>query len=211
MTDTATRSRAEFSPPTPVRSFPIALLSVMLALIVTCGHGITTAASAGDAAKASGPAQVNLAPIDLAGRWKGPRYATNMRSHDPANCGGKTCELTYDIVACPDGWCGIVVSDAAACGPIAVHLKADTTVKRPNRFNGRLELAKDTAPYTVEAWFSAADERAGVGSDSTNLAHLNFVGDTGDGGMLLMRRSFPFQAELARIGDAECTLEKATS
>jgi hypothetical protein len=211
MTDTATRKGAEFTPPIPRRPYSVALLSVMLALTVVGSHGVTTAARAGGKAAAVEAVPINLAPLNLAGRWKGPRYAHNMRAPDPANCGGKPCELTYDIVACPDGWCGIAVSDAAPCGPIAVHLKPDTTAKRPNRFNGHLELAKDTAPYTVEAWFSAADPRAGEGSGTLNLAHLHFVGDTGDGGMLMMRRSFPFQAELARIGDAQCTLEKATS
>jgi hypothetical protein len=172
-------------------------------MIVTDGRGFSAAAIAGDAAK---PA--NLAPISLAGRWTGPRYANNMRAADGQNCGGKACTLTYDIVACPTGWCGIAVSDETPCGAIAVRLKGEASGKRHNAFTGKLELAKGSAPYSVEAWYTPNGDQAGEGSDQP---HLNFVGDTGDGGMLMMRRSFPFQAELARTGDAQCTLEKATS
>jgi hypothetical protein len=178
-------------------------MSVIAVLIVTQGHGFTAAANAGDGAKAA-----DLTPINLAGRWTGPRYASNMRAAGGQNCGGKPCTLTYDIVACPDGWCGIAVSDDTPCGAIAVRLKEEAAAKRHNAFTGKLELAKDAAAYTVEAWYSPAGEIAGEGSEQP---HLNFVGDTGDGGMLMLRRSFPFQAELARTGDAQCTLAKATS
>jgi hypothetical protein len=178
-------------------------VSVIAVLIVTQGHGFTAAAIAEDAAKAS-----DVSPINLGGRWHGPRYASNMRAAEGQNCNGNACQLTYDIVACPDGWCGIAVSDETPCGAIAVRLKGDAAANRRNAFTGKLELVKGAAPYSVEAWYAPAGEKAGEGSE---LAHLNFVGDTGDGGMLMLRRSFPFQAELARTGDAQCTLEKATS
>ncbi len=208
MTPTATGRNAGFIPLIAGRTICVALLSVMAGVVVSLAHGVTTAACAGDAAKAPSAAHVDLAPVNLAGRWKGPRYAFNMRSADPQNCGGKACELTYDIVPCPDGWCGIMVSDAAPCGPVAVRLKPESAAHRQNAFTGKLELAKGSAPYSVEAWYQPPGETAGEGSDQ---AHLNFVGDTGDGGMLMLRRSFPFQAELARISDAQCTLAKATS
>ena len=73
---------------------------------------------------------------------------------------------------------------------------------------GRLELAKGSAPYTVEAWYAPPNATAG---EAAERPRLNFVGDTGDGSMLMMRRSFPFQAELTRVSDAKCTLEQATS
>jgi hypothetical protein len=176
------------------------MLSVISGLIVTHGHGFTAAALAGDTKKAA-----DLTPINLAGRWTGPRYASNMRAAEGQNCGGKSCQL---IVACPEGWCGIAVSDETPCGAIAVRLKAEAAGNRRNAFTGKLELAKDSAAYTVEAWYSPAGETAGEGSEQR---HLNFIGDTGDGGMLMLRRSFPFQAELTRVSDAQCTLEKATS
>ena len=203
MTPKATGRAAGFTPLIAGRRICVALLTVIAVVFVSSGHGVTTAARAGDTAKAPDPA-----PINLAGRWKGPRYAFNMRAADPQNCGGKACELTYDIVACPEGWCGIAVSDTAPCGPVAVRLKREPAAHRQNAFTGKLELARGSAPYSVEAWYAPPGETAGKGS---HQAHLNFIGDTGDGGMLMLRRSFPFQAELARISDAQCTLDKATS
>jgi len=180
-------------------------------------HGFS--AAAGDAA-ASKPADGSA--IVLAGRWSGPRYGFGVRKIRPPkadgavstgessaeNCGGQACTLTYDIVACGDGWCGIAVSDATPCGPIGLRMTADTGHNRRNAFTGKLELAKGSAPYAIEAWYAPADDgQAGGGRDA---ARLSFVGDTG-GELLMMRRSFPFQAELTRISDAQCTLEKATS
>ncbi len=89
-----------------------------------------------------------------------------------------------------------------------MRIKPDTTPNRRNAFTGKIELAKGSAPYTVEAWYR---EPGSTGGEGSGLARLHFVGDTGDGGMLMMRRSFPFQAELTRISDAKCTLEQATS
>ena len=203
MTVKTTPVRPRLISPAAARLLSVAFVSVIAVVIVTQGHGFTAAAIAEDAAKAS-----DLSPINLAGRWTGPRYASNMRAAGGQDCGGNACQLTYDIVACPDGWCGIAVSDETPCGAIAVHLKEQAAPKRHNAFTGKLELVKDAAAYTVEAWYSPAGEQAGEGSEHP---HLNFVGDTGDGGMLMLRRSFPFQAELARTGDAQCTLEKATS
>jgi hypothetical protein len=167
-----------------------------------------------------------LAPINLAGRWSGPRYSHNLIASDEQACGGKSCDLTYDIVACPEGWCGIAVTEATPCGAIGLKLSTEHPKNRPNAFMGKLELAKGSAPYTVEAWHhSGAASGSPAGSDHLEVPlrgqpaavaeadsnqTLNFVGDTGPE-LLLMRRSFPFHAELARVGDATCTLEKATS
>ncbi len=163
-----------------------------------------------------------LAPVNLAGRWSGPRYSHNLIAVDAVTCGDKRCELTYDIVACPEGWCGIAVTDATPCGAVGLKLSTEHPKNRPNAFMGKLELAKGSAPYTVEAWHhsgAASDSPASIPAsagrpdavaEADAKATLNFVGDTGPE-LLLMRRSFPFHAELARIGDAQCTLEKATS
>jgi hypothetical protein len=181
---------------------------IALASVVS-SHGFS--AAAGDAA---GAKSEDTSPIVLAGRWTGPRYGFGVRKVRPAkveageDCGGKACTLTYDIVACGDGWCGIAVSDATPCGPIGLRMAADTSHNRRNAFTGKLELAKGSAPYTIEAWYAPADDgETGAGRDAPRLS---FVGDTG-GELLMMRRSFPFQAELTRISDAQCTLEKATS
>ncbi len=176
------------------------LAVIVMAVTLACGGDVIAAErpAGGDASVRT----VAFSPVDLSGRWTGPRYSHNLIASDPKACGDKRCELTYDIVACPDGWCGIAVTDAAPCGAIGLRLAADHPKGRPNAFTGKLELAKGSAPYTVEAWHHVAEGSA--------KATLNFVGDTGPE-LLLMRRSFPFHAELARAGDASCTLEKATS
>jgi hypothetical protein len=142
-----------------------------------------------------------LQPVSLAGRWSGSHYGYGHAASS-GNCGAEGCNLTYDIVGCKEGWCGIVVNADKTCGAIGVRLAADTKGAEPNAFDGKLELAKGTAAYTVKAWFHA-DKDSGT-------VQLSFLGDTGPE-LLLMRRSFPFEANLARTGDAVCTLDKATS
>lgn len=196
----------------------LAALAILMTAMLAAPDGFSAAAGdkTADAASDATAKSPGTAPIVLAGRWSGPRHGYAMRrpvggqdsKSDDSGCKGNQCTLTYDIVACPDGWCGIAVSDATPCGAIGVRMKPDTGPNRRNAFAGKLELAKGSAPYTVEAWYSAPGSTAGEGRE---LARLHFVGDTGDGGMLMMRRSFPFQAELTRISDAKCTLEQATS
>lgn len=173
------------------------LVLTLLAITITM-----TGLRGGSAAAEPAAAIAALAPVSLAGRWQGPHRSYNMRVAETGSCANGACQLTYDIVACPSGWCGIAVTANATCGAIGLHLAHDTKKARPNVFAGKLELAKGSAPYTVEAWHHAHE-------DGT-AASLNLIGDTGPE-LLMMRRSFPFQAELARIGDATCTLEKVTS
>jgi hypothetical protein len=137
--------------------------------------------------------------IVLAGRWSG-RYYGYGRQGSRTDCADTGCTLTYDIVACRDGWCGIAVKDDKTCGSVGVRLSADAAKEGSDAFKGKLELAKGSAPYTVEAWYRAEE----------GASNLHFLGDTGPE-LLLMRRSFPFEADLARTGDATCTLDKATS
>ena len=207
MTRTATRD-ARGQPPPDLRKSGVlryvgaVVLLVMAIAIVVGSHGITAAAA--DAAVAE-PA--NAAPIVLAGRWTGPRYGFSMRAPSGQDCGGKRCELTYDIVACGDSWCGIAVTEETPCGAIGLRMTSDVKRNHRNAFTGQLELAKGSAPYTIEAWYAPPSAEAGARPEQPRLS---LVGDTG-GELLMMRRSFPFQAELARVGDAQCTLEKATS
>lgn len=146
-------------------------------------------------------------PITLAGRWTGPRFGY-ARIGPRGSEGGKASTLTYDIVACDTGWCGIAVNDETPCGAIGLRIAPDPSKNSHNAFTGKLELAKGTAGYVVEAWYAAPDAED-VERGRTN-PRLSLIGDTGTE-LLMMRRSFPLQAELARIGDAQCTLEQATS
>ena len=175
--------------------------------------GLASSCGAIAAEPAATTKRAAIVPINLAGRWSGHHYANTMRAPikvgetGSAVAAPKLNTLTYDIVACGDAWCGIAVTDETTCGAIALKLDRDPKSGRGNAFSGKLELAKGSAPYVVEAWYSAPNSKAGEGSDK---AHLNFVGDTG-GELLMMRRSFPFQAEMARVSEPVCTLEKATS
>ncbi len=185
----------------------LSLAAILMGLGLASSYGVIAAEPAAT------NNQAEFVPINLAGRWSGNHYANTMRAPirigdpSPAAVAPKLNTLTYDIVACGDEWCGIAVTDEKTCGSIALKLARDPKSGRGNAFNGKLELAKGAAPYVVEAWYSAPNTKAGERSEK---AHLNFVGDTG-GELLMMRRSFPFQAEMARVGEPTCTMEKATS
>jgi hypothetical protein len=148
-------------------------------------------------------------PIDLSGRWTGKRFGYGVRGPDEMDCTGNVCRMIFDIVACDGGWCGIAVGDDKPCGTTGLHLSVDKNAHRPQSFDGTLELAKGSAPYVIKAWYRAGPS-AGDSKSKDSAAHLLIVGDTGTE-LLMMRRSFPLQAGLTRIGDAACTLDKATS
>ena len=172
----------------------VMLASVMAAGIIASSFGGSAAAETSDEAT-SAPAEA----VSLAGRWSGKRHGYG-RSEAEADC-SSGCALTYDFVACKEGWCGIAVKNDKTCGAIGVRLAANNAVTSGGgTYKGQIVLSKDTAPYSVEAWY-ARDE---------GTAKLHFLGDTGPE-LRIMRRSFPFEAELARTGDATCTLEQATS
>ncbi len=179
----------------------LSLAATFMALGLASSYGVIAAETSATAKPA------DLTPINLAGRWSGPHYGFAskriLKGEEPA----APNTLTYDIVSCGDDWCGITVTAEATCGAVALKMARDPKSGRGNAFSGKLELAKGSAPYVVEAWYSAPKSKAGEGSENP---HLHFVGDTG-GELLMMRRSFPFQAEMARVGEPVCTLEKATS
>ena len=174
----------------------VVAISVIAAGIMTLGFGGSAAADEAVATKAGESA----VPVSLAGRWVG-RYYGYGRGKDVQDCGADGCGLTYDIVACKEGWCGIAIKDDKSCGAVAVHLAADAK-EGDAAFKGKLELAKGAAPYTVEAWYSADAE--------TKAVQLHLLGDTGPE-LMLFRRSFPLEATFERAGDATCNIDKATS
>lgn len=174
-----------------------ACIVMAFTLTLACG-----AFAAGEkSVKESGSAlALQLNPADIAGRWTGTHTSYGAAR---ANCGGKPCTLTLDISACDDGWCGIKVADDGTCGGRALAVKTSEGKATWQHFEGRLEIEPKAASYVIQAtlWKDEAEARAG---------NLDVVGDTGTE-LLFMRRSFPFQAHLARTGDAVCTVVKATS
>jgi hypothetical protein len=135
----------------------------------------------------------------IAGRWQGANYMMSARAPD---CDGGRCTLTLDIVPCGDGWCGIEVAADNKCGGTALKLDAGETSRGSTVFKGRLELAHGTEPYVVQAYLVPASD------DDTQ--RLEIQGDTG-GEFRVFRRSFPFNANLVRAGDAICRTEKPVS
>jgi len=162
---------------------------------IACGLGSSAAA---DETSVANPGEI--APVSLAGRWVG-RYYAYGRSKDAEDCGAGGCNLTYDIVACKEGWCGIAIKDDHSCGAVAVHLSPGTDPGK-SEFKGKLELAKGSAPYSVAAWHSAGPE--------SKTGELHLIGDTGPE-LMLFRRSFPLEANFTRAGDATCKIDDATS
>ena len=146
------------------------------------------------------------APVSIAGRWSGSRYGYGART-TADGCEDGLCTLTLDIMACGSEWCGIVVNKDQTCGVEAMHVKGGAQPDRKNAFTGKIELAKGSDAYVIEAWYAPASDEA-VGADAA--PRLSIVGDTGPE-LMMFRRSFPFSAELARAGDAKCGGPKATS
>lgn len=203
MKSIAMRTRRGASASAPMRHRVRAVVAAGAVITVSVIAAGIIASSFGGSAAAGDTAHLKAAEaksIVLAGRWSGQYYGYGRHGEDRAHCGSNGCVLTYDIVACKDGWCGIAVHADKTCGPIGVRLAANAKSEGGIEFNGKLELAKGSASYTVKAWYRSED----------SSASLHFLGDTGSE-LRLMRRSFPFEANLARTGDATCTLDKATS
>jgi hypothetical protein len=139
------------------------------------------------------------AAATIAGRWQGPNYIL-ARNGD---CSGGKCTLTLDIVACGNGWCGIEVAQDMSCGGTALKLDGGESGNGSTLYKGRLELAEGTEPYIVQAYLIPA--ASGDGKE-----WLEIQGDTG-GEFRVFRRSFPFNAQLARTGNAVCKTEKPVS
>jgi hypothetical protein len=133
---------------------------------------------------AASQAGAELKATDIGGRWQGDSYTRET--------GGK---LTLDIVACTNGWCGIRIGDNESCGDTALKLDAGTSEGENLLFTGTLELARGTEPYVIHSYLVPATDTA--------PKTLQLTGDTG-GIFRAYRRSFPFEAQLARTGDAIC-------
>jgi len=175
----------------------VMLWSVALICGLSWAFGLLSGDPLPGSARAAGPVPAYIGG-DLSGRWKGQP----MGYLDPAKvCGAKGCELTLDIVRCGETWCGLRVETADKCSGVALNLKPHqvTDPKVTPVFDGTLELADGTQPYVIEAVLRPDNSGA--------LNQLTMVGDTGPE-LMMMRRSFPFRAVMARQGDAVCKMDK---
>jgi hypothetical protein len=147
---------------------------------------------------AASPAGAELTAASIAGRWQGENLGFARAAE---SCADGACTLTLDIQRCGAGWCGILVGRDNACGEEALKLE-ESKEGDVLSFKGTLALARGTEPYVVEANLLPA-------SDGAPLI-LQLTGDTG-GEFRAFRRSFPFQADLARASDAVCRLPQTVS
>lgn len=175
----------------------IRIVSSFAALCVLAAAG---PALAGDTA--SPPSGDAPAAIDISGRWEGRSFELARRAED---CGDKRCALVVDIARCQTGWCGVeVIGSEQRCGATALKLDGGQAGGGTSTlFKGKLELAKGSEPYVVEAYLVT------MGGDEVRT-ELQIVGDTG-GEFRMFRRSFPFNATLVRSGDAHCRPESTVS
>ena len=143
------------------------------------------------------PLFAGITAANIAGRWQGASYA--------GDAGGP---LTLDIVACGAGWCGIKVDVGDKCGGTALKIDAGEALPDSDyiQFKGTLQLAPGTEPYVVQTslFMPTADTRSGA------PLTLQITGDTG-GEFRAYRRSFPFEAQMARIKDAVCQAPETVS
>lgn len=164
---------------------------------------VLAAASASLAGDAEAPSAETLpAAVDLSGRWEGRSFELARAS---ADCGDKPCTLTLDLARCAGGWCGVeVIGTEQRCGATALRLDAGAGGNGSvTTFKGKLALAKGTEPYVVEAYLVSD-------APATGARELQITGDTG-GEFRVFRRSFPFNATLARTSEAHCRPESTVS
>ena len=95
------------------------------------------------------------------------------------------------------------VKDNGGCGEVAMTIAVAEARANAQKFTGKLELVAGAEPYVIEATLWKPD-----GEEAKSF--LNLIGDTGPE-LRFMRRSFPFEAALARSGDAVCHADKPVS
>jgi hypothetical protein len=123
-----------------------------------------------------GVALAAVTPAEFAGRWR-----SEQRNR------------TLDISPCGSGWCGVEVVNGDSCGQTVLRLDAGAPENESIRFTGRLQLATGSEPYGVHATLVRRGDALTV----------VLRGHTG-GVFMTMRRTFDFDAVLARTGDPVC-------
>jgi hypothetical protein len=136
-----------------------------------------------------------ITAANIAGRWQGDSWASDASG-----------PLTLDIVACGEGWCGIKVEANDKCGGTALKIDAGVMQDDYVQFTGTLQLAPGTEPYVVHTsiFMPTPDDPPGT------PLKLQITGDTG-GEFRAYRRSFPFEAQMARVRDAACQAPQTVS
>ncbi len=156
----------------------VAACQVAVAPVVASAMRIAAILAALLALPASSAVAQSAAAVE--GRW---------RSQEPA--------LTLDMARCAEGFCGMAVDASGQCGRrvLTFAALAPPAGLQPS---GRLQLPEHRAP--LDARVALALQRPGA-PPSLEIAAV----EAGSGAF--MRRVFPFQAWLVRIGDAACAVQ----
>jgi len=146
---------------------------------------------------AASPLSAAITAASIAGRWQGDSYASDASG-----------PFVLDIVACGAGWCGVKVEAGDKCGDTALKLDAGVAETGNDyiQFKGTLQLAPGTEPYVVQTsiFLPVPDDPPGA------PLKLQITGDTG-GEFRAYRRSFPFEAQMARVKEAVCHAPETVS
>src|SRR5262245_36066405 len=106
--------------------------------------------------------------------------------------------LTLDLSRCGDGWCGVEVTNAGSCGRTILRV-AKSTGDSNSELTGQLELAAQAQPYAIGINLYRRDPN----DPGTLLISGHTRGDTGTH-FEPWRRTYPYQVEFTRVGDAVC-------
>jgi hypothetical protein len=142
---------------------------------------------------ATGTAAADPQAPDLSGRWS--RFVSDPKQV----CRDASCRLSYDLVRCGEGWCGIEVKDDKECGRIALRLRAGAPKEGHVEFLGRFERAQGAQPFEVRATLNIDPQRP----TANGPVLLSILGNT-DGDFQPFRRTYPLHMVLARSGEAVC-------
>lgn len=140
-------------------------------------------AGADGAMRSAGEVQAGAAT--LAGRWVSERYG-----------------FALDIGRCGAGWCGIRVRADGSCGDLALRLEPAEAMFGSDRFAGTFDRRIGADRHAVQGhlYRPQADGRPA----------LALTGEPGER-LQPMRRTFPYQDDLRRAGEAACRTEDRTS
>jgi hypothetical protein len=136
-----------------------------------------------------------LDPMDIAGRWRGENYS-------PIKCTEEACKMTFDIVACGQGWCGVVVGENDTCGTTALTLGAGSSLNGEMQYQGHLNFEPEARPYVV---------RVELVPHRDNGTIMLYILGASKSEFPALSRDYPFNAMLVRAGDAVCKADKPVS
>ena len=148
----------------------------------------------------AGSANAEIQASNLSGRW------TQRVSDAGRPCPGAGCRLTYDLVPCGDGWCGIEVKGGKECGRVALRLTAGPAHPSGVEFSGRYERSEGAEPYVVKANLYSTSRQQPPKDQLT----LSIHGNTG-GTFEAYRRTFPLNMVLVREGEPACRADPKLS